>query len=295
MIGWDDYRVLLAIARAEGLSGAAERLGVTLSTVFRRLERIEDALGTPAFERLRKGYVPTEAGSALVRAAERMEQEALAGDRAVTGQSTRLTGSLRVTATESLATFFLARQLPAFREKHPGLVVEIISDNRRLSLVDREADVAIRPRRPTEDGLVGRRCGSILWGIYASPGACRKLGKVGAPADLAGRAFTGWDGSPAAAEAMAWLENAVPDVVIASRSTSLLTNAATAAAGPALAALPCHLGDDWPGLRPVLSPLPGVAGELWLVTHEDLRRNARVRAFIDHLTSGTGAAGAAPA
>ena len=99
MLVWNDYRVVLAIARARKLSAASEALGVTLSTVFRRLERIEEQLGTRLFDRRPGGYIPTEAGKELAHAAERMEQEALAGDLAVTGRDQRLHGTLRVTAT----------------------------------------------------------------------------------------------------------------------------------------------------------------------------------------------------
>ena len=285
MLAWDDYRLVLAVARAGGLPGAAERLGVTLSTVFRRLDRIEDALGVRLFDRLRGSYQPTDAGRELMRAAERMEQEALAADRTVTGRDQQLTGTLRVTASEVLAACFLARHIPAFRSAHPGLFVELISDNRRLSLADREADVALRPRRPKEETLVGRKIGTLRWGIYASPEVCETLGAVADLSALAGQGFIGWEGSPAANEAMAWLEAALPGAEISYLSSSLITNAGLAAAGRALAPLPCLLGSVWPGLGTVLAPVTKAAGELWIVTHEDLRRNARVRALLDHLAA----------
>lgn len=285
MLAWDDYRLVLAVARAGGLPGAAERLGVTLSTVFRRLERIEDALGVRLFDRLRGSYQPTDAGHELVRAAERMEQEALAADRTVTGRDQQLTGTLRVTATEVLAACFLARHVPAFHAKHPGLCVEIVSDNRRLSLADREADVALRPRRPREQTLVGRKIGTLRRGIYASPEVCETFGLVADLSTLSGKGFIGWEGGPAADQAMAWLERAVPDAEILFRSSSLITNAILAVAGSALAPLPCLLGSLWPWLGTVLAPVPKAAGELWIVTHEDLRCNARVRALLDHLVA----------
>ncbi len=285
MLAWDDYRLVLAVARAGGLPGAAERLGVTISTVYRRLERVEDALGVRLFDRLRGGYQSTEAGRELMSAAERMEQEALAGDRAVTGRDQQLSGTLRVTASEVLAAFFLSRHVPTFRSEHPGLFVEIISDNRRLSLADREADVALRPRRPKEETLVGRKVGTIRWGIYAGPEVCERYGAVSELSALAGEDFIGWEGSPAANEAMAWLEGAVPDAKILYRSSSLITNAALAAAGKVLAPLPCLLGSVWPGLGSVLAPASKEPGELWIATHQDLRRNARVRALLDHLAT----------
>ena len=214
-----------------------------------------------------------------------MEQDALAADRTVTGRDQQLTGTLRVTATEVLAACFLARHIPSFRSAHPGLFVELISDNRRLSLADREADVALRPRRPKEETLVGRKIGTLRWGIYASPEVCETLGAVADLSALAGQGFIGWEGSTAANEAMERLNGAVPNAEILYRSSSLITNAALAAAGRALAPLPCLLGSVWPRLGTVLAPMPKAAGELWMVTHEDLRRNARVRVLLDHLAA----------
>ncbi|MFC6670006.1 LysR family transcriptional regulator [Marinobacterium aestuariivivens] len=227
MISWDDYRLVLAVARAKGLPGAAESLGVTLSTVFRRLERTEDALGTRLFDRLRGSYQPTEAGLELVRAAERMEQDALAADRSVTGRDRQLTGTLRVTATESLTTFFLARHLPTFHSKHPGITVEIIPDNRLLSLAAREADISLRPKRPTEETLVARKAGTIHWGIYAGKATAESLGRVTELSALAKCRVVDWDGRPVTSR----LEDAIPGVEIPIRSGSLLTNAALAAEG----------------------------------------------------------------
>lgn len=285
MIAWDDYRLVLAIARAGGLPGAAQSLGVTLSTVFRRLERIEEALGARLFDRQRGSYQPTEAGHELVRAAERMEQDALSADRAITGRDQQLTGTLRLTATEALATCFLARHIPTFHREHPGIIVEIISDNRLLSLAGREADIALRPTRPTEETLIARKAGTINWGIYASKAGWPSLDAVTDLSELSGRAFIDWDGGPASR----WLEGAIAPEKIPIRTGSLITNAAITASDEFLAVLPCMVGALWPGLRTVLAPLPDLAGELWVTTHEDMRGNARVRVLFDYLIAAAAA------
>ncbi len=281
MIGWDDYRLVLAIARARGLPGAAEQLGVTLSTVFRRLERIEEELGTRLFDRLRGSYEPTETGFELARAAEQMEHEALSADRIISGRDQQLTGLLRVTATDALAVSFLARHFPAFHTIHPGIKVEIISDDRVLSLAGREADIALRPKRPTEETLVARKIAIIRWGIYASKGTCESLGRVKNLPALAGLEFVNWEGGPASA----WFDEAIPGTQSPVISSSLITNAALAAESGLLVSLPCLLGSLWPNLGAVLAPLPEPVGELWVATHEDMRRNARVKALFDYLVA----------
>lgn len=285
MLIWDDYRLVLAIHRASGLPGAADALGVTLSTIFRRLERVEQALDVRLFERNRGLYHPTDAGQELVLAAERMEQEALAGERAVTGRDQQLVGTVRITSTESIATCFLARHIPSFQNQYPGLSVEIIASDRKLSLADREADIALRPRRPKEETLVGRKIGELRWGIYAAAANLKRYSNISKLTDLAGLDLIGWKGSPAATDTMNWLEQEIGNLNITCQSSSLLTNASLAAAGDMLVPLPCRVGAMWPGLMPVLSPLKEAMGELWIITHEDLRRNARIRALMDYISN----------
>jgi len=282
---WEDFRYVLAISRADGATKAAETLGVNVSTTFRRLEKIERSIEAQLFDRSRKGYLPTEAGREVIRAAEIMEQVAYAADRIVTGHDQRLTGEVRVTATEALATCFLSRHIRSFQEQHPGLTVNVISENRLLSLAEREADIALRPRRPDDETLIGRKIASFRWGIYASPDHADAIGPVEGPTDLRGQQFVVWTGSVLAATSEDWLESVVPDVRMACRSSSLVANAWMASNGVGLAMLPCLVGASWPGLKPVLTPLDsfGSTGEIWLAVHEDMRQNARVRAFIDHI------------
>lgn len=279
MISWDDYRLILTIARAGGLPGAAQSLGVTLSTVFRRLERAEEKLGARLFDRLRGSYQPTDAGHELIRAAERMEQDALSADRAISGRDQLLTGTLRLTSSEALATCFLARHIPSFHKEHPGIKVEIISDNRLLSLAGREADIALRPHRPTEETLIARKAGTIKWGIYASKKSCESLGNLTDLSALTEHVFIDWDGGPATS----WLKRTIAPTKVPIRTSSLITNAALTASDGFLAVLPCMLGMLWPGLSTVLAPLPDLAGELWVTTHEDMRGNARVRVLFNYL------------
>ena len=284
-LSWEDYRYILAISRADGPSKAADILGVNVSTAFRRLEKIERSIETQLFDRSRRGYLPTEAGREVIHAAEIMEQAAYAADRIVTGHDQRLKGEVRVTATEALATCFLPRHIKSFQEKHPGLSVNVLSENSILSLADREADIALRPKRPSDETLIGRKIASFTWGIYGNPGIAETLGIIDDPKDLAGQQFVGWTGSALAAMSEEWLEKSVPGVQIACRSGSLVTNALLASNAVGLTMLPSLLGTSWPELRSVIAPLSGfgATGEVWLAIHEDMRQNARVRAFIDHI------------
>src|SRR3712207_8956657 len=101
-LAWDDFRLVRTIAEAKGLAGAAERLGVNHSTVFRRLGQIEESLGVKLFERHRTGYALTPAGEEMTALAERMEEDVASFGRKLAGQAMSPAGELRVTTNETL-------------------------------------------------------------------------------------------------------------------------------------------------------------------------------------------------
>jgi len=274
---WDALRIVLAVARAGSLSGAARALGVNHSTVFRRLGVIESELEVRLFERLPGGFLATAAGEALRAAAERVEAEVLDAERKLSGQDLRLTGSLRVTAPDTLALRLLPEALAAFRPAYPGIEVELSIDNGIADLTRREADVAVRPTDRPPEALVGRRIAAIAFAAYGAPGYLRET--AGRP--LAAHAWIAPDESLRRLAVARWLRDELPDAAVALRSDSLMGLFEAARAGLGLALLPCFMADPEPGLVRVTGPLDGAATSLWLLTHEDLRRTARVRAFLD--------------
>lgn len=288
---WNELRLVLAVARSGGLIGAARALKIDHSTAFRRLHAVEARLGQPLFERLPGGsYEPTPVGERMAAAAERMEDETLALARDIAGRDPRLTGRLKVTSSETLAHRLLTPHLAAFRRAHPGIVVELTIDNRVLSLTRREADVALRPMRPKEGGLWGRKLADVAWTVYGAKHYLEAHGAPAAPADLKAYALIGWEETVSEIKAAAWLAAQVPPSAVVYRTSSLVNQLAAAQAAIGLAVLPCYLGDPEPGLiRALPTPVPELTRELWIVTHADLKRTARVRAFFDVVGDGLAA------
>jgi DNA-binding transcriptional LysR family regulator len=286
MLDWNDFRIVLAIARAGGLVGAAAALGVNHSTVFRRLNVLEARLGVELFERLPGSYEPTDAGVQVVAAAERIEAETLALDRDLTGRDARLCGRLRVTSSETLAFRILTAEIARFREAHPGIEIEVVIENRQLDLSRREADLAFRATRPTQGDLFGRKLADIAWALYGADGYLATHGIPAAPGELAAHAVIGWDSAALSVKAAQWLADTVPEGAIVYRSSSLINQLLAAKAGIGLALLPCYLADPEPDLRHALPPIPELTRELWLITHKTLKATARVRAFMDIVGDG---------
>ncbi len=290
MNNWNDLKLVLAISRAGSLGGGAKLMGVNHSTAFRNLNAIEDKLGARLFERLQGGvYTPTAVGEQVARTAERMETEALALDREITGTDARLTGLVRVTASETLSFHMLLAQLVTLREVHPGITVEMLIDNRVLNLSRREADVALRVSRPGEPELFGKKLSNIAWTIYGLAGMAEPIGAKDLAA-LASNPFVGWSEDVRGIAAADFLTEQVKPKAVSYRSNSLINQYRAARAGMGLAILPCYLGDSDPSLiRVVPDLLRTLQRELWIVTHEDLKATARIRAFLEVVGNGLAA------
>jgi molybdate transport repressor ModE-like protein len=281
MENWNDLKLVLAIARAGRLAGGAQSLGIDHSTGFRRLNAMEERLGVKLFERRPGGeYALTADGQRFAATAELVETEMMSLDRDVLGRDARPTGTIRVTAPEALAYAVLPSLLRAFRSAYPGIVVEVIAEDRVLSLSRREADVALRDS-PQGPDLFGRKLVDVRWALYAAASIMEEEPKPKRVEDLARHEMIGW-GMGSNSMAATWLERQVPEAAFVYRSANILSQLAAARAGIGIALLPCYLGDPQPDLRRVFrTPVQELTRELWIVTHADLKKTARIRAFFD--------------
>ncbi|MFG1477726.1 LysR family transcriptional regulator [Xanthobacter sp. V4C-4] len=281
MIPWDDFRLVRAIAETGSLAGAADRLAVNHSTIFRRLGALEAQLGTRLFDRARTGYVPTPMGEEMVHLAERMGEEVAAVERRITGQDLRPSGELRVTTNDSVLVHMLTPVFASFRLAFPEIRLDVVVTNSSLSLSKRDADVAIRASDRPGDALVGRRIASIAWGVYARPDLIPG-GRL-EPGGLRRHDWIGFSDALGNIKPAKWLRERVGDERVVYRVNSVLGLAEAAAAGIGLTVLPCFIGALTPGLERQMGPEPEMASGLWLVTHPDIKSTARVRVFMDHV------------
>jgi len=274
---WDDLRFFLAIARAGSLTAAGRRLGVNQSTVSRRLRAMETRLGARLFER-GTGYAPTAAGSDLLETAAHVEEEITRVGSRIMGRDARLRGRLRVTCTDNFANNYLAPHFARFVAEHPEIDLQVITRYQYLSLARREADVAVRTILKPPDTLIGRRLLKFALGVYAAPEYAEKVGRAPDPARLS---WIGWDNE---AYNRIMITDHYPTANIRHRVDSLLDMSSLARAGLGAAVLGCYATDTDPGLRRVYpEPITDAAMDLWVLSHPDMRRVARVRAFTSFI------------
>lgn len=280
-LDWESLRTVLAVARAKSLAGAARTLDLRHSTVFRRIEEVERRLGQPLFERNRSGWTANELGETAARAGQAMEDAALEAERRLLGADGRLAGTVRMATSEMLGGYLLPRLVRSFLVAHPALEVELDVSNRNLDLTRREADLAIRATRTPPETLVGRKVAELGYAVFAA----ESLLPRGKAPDLATLPWIGFDERMSQMQVARWFARVLPEARPRLRIDSFATMLRAAAAGAGAAVLPVFAASQEQGLVRVTDVIPDVHMDLWLLSHPDLRSNARVRALSDHLAA----------
>ena len=277
---WDDLRYALALARGGTLSAAAERLGVSHTTVSRRLRALEERVGAALFDVGPDGYAATAAGEDLVAVAARMEAETLALEGRVQGRDARLAGALRVSVMELVFRGF-REAFGSFAAAHPEVALTVTATDDEVSLTRREADVALRLNNTPPEHLVGRKVGSVQFDVYASRDL---VAGIGADAPLGAYPWIAWDERLNARWLDAWLAQHAPGARICLRvDAGAAAMHGLIAAGVGVQFLARFEGDADPSLVCLGPGDPFARRDLWLLTAPELRHTPRVRAFMDHM------------
>ena len=288
MLDWNDLRFVLAVAREGSMSAAALQLGVAQPTVGRRLAALEAQLGAKLFQHLPTGQALSSTGQRLIAHAERMEQEALSVERVAAGRDAGLRGRVTITASEWLIGAVLGPALGPFSEAHGELELELLADVRHLSLTRRDADIALRPSKFEQQGVVQRRVASVSFGLYASDGYLAKHGQPNFAAQCSGHSLIAMSESLTKIPDLGWLKQVAARARVAVRTNGRAPMATMAQSGLGLACLPRFMGDATPGLRLLHPPVAGPERPLYLGAHRDTLETPRVRASVDFLSRAFG-------
>ena len=283
IIDWTLLRSFLAVVEAGSLSAAATRIATTQPTLSRHIRELEKLLGVALFTRSVRGLDPTEVALSLIDDARAMGEAAEALALKAQGRSQQLTGTVRITASVIVANLLLPPILVALREAEPSIQIEIVASDLSQNLLRRDADIAIRMFEPTQNALIARRLGKAPIGLFGTRAYFARRGRIRELDDIAGHSVIGFDRSDAIIKAYAAHGRSATreDFPVRCDDQMVYWNLLLAGAGIGFAQF--LVADRHRELERVeigmcFPPMP-----VWLVMHEEVRSNTRIRRVADFL------------
>jgi DNA-binding transcriptional LysR family regulator len=280
---WDNLRYFLELARSGTLMNAARRLAVDHTTVARRIQALEKAVGTPLFSREAGGHRLTEAGRRLQPQVEAMESAFLTVESAAPASREGLSGLVRIGATEGFGTMMLAPRLALFARQHPKLVIDLLAMPRLVHLSRREADIVISLERPARGPVVVTRLTNYVLRLYASADYLKANKPIASREDLRGHTFISYVDDLLFSKELQFLDELYRPDAFALRSTSILAQHQAVAAGAGIAVLPAFMAEHDKSLRRVLPVEANFTRTFWMSMPEETKHLARMQAVWNFL------------
>jgi DNA-binding transcriptional LysR family regulator len=274
-----DLELVLALVHGNTLGAAGQRLGVDTSTVFRSLRRIERGLGQRLFERSRSGYLASELAQTLAGHAEQLQSQLQAARSAAQLLPEQLSGSLRISSTDSILHGLLAPALRQLSSLHPQLDYELHCGNELANLSRRDTDLAIRATKKPPQHLIGKHLGPIRVALFAAA-----QGPLSDIQELSPE--TRWiapDDALPEHPSVLWRQRQYPKIAPTYRVNSILSVMELVALELGVGVLPLFITQGRSDLRQISPVLDECQTELWLLTHPQSRHLRRVATVYSYL------------
>jgi molybdate transport repressor ModE-like protein len=285
-LDWNDLRFLLAVARTGSTIAAAKALGVSQSTVHRRITELERAIGRPLVKRHASGYRLTELGQEVLPNVEKVEQTIDALKRQLTSSDSELAGTVRVTCPTMVA--YRLREtslLDRFQARYPSLRIELVMSDQIVDLAKGEADIAIRASEPEDPALIGRKIAEGRWALYASRFYVDRHGQPKCQQDINRHFIIEGRGPMADYPAVRWLRTVAPHATVGANCDYWSSYVLALKSGAGVAPLIVSVGDRESELVRLFDIGPELVTPFYLLVHRDLQHTPRVRAFFDFVVA----------
>lgn len=280
---WTEVRTAYHVARLGTLSAAAEYIGIHHATVIRHIDALEERLDSKLFHRHPRGYVPTEAGRDLMLIAAATEDQFTQLAGRLKGRSASVSGDLIVTTLSELSPQ-ITPLLVTFQRQYPEVRISLIAEERRLKLEYGEAHIALRAgAKPQESDNVVQPLCKMSVALFAHKDYIKKYGMLLGEADAPNHKFVANSSKKFRAPFQRWITQHVPDEAVIFRSNQGRSLIDAIIIGAGIGFLSKATGDANPDLIQMAAGRPEWDTDLWIVTHIDLHRTAKVQALANFL------------
>jgi DNA-binding transcriptional LysR family regulator len=278
---WDDIRIFLAVARQEGLTSAANQLGLNHTTVARRLTKLETSLRTRLVTRTPTGVTLTPAGQAFLHHAERIELEALSAEQLVCSAEGMISGKVRLATREGVGAWLICPKVTQLNRRYPELKLELVSEARTISLLKRDADITITLQYPSQSRVIVQKLVDYRLGLFASPSYLREFGPIDTIEELSRRDVIWYVDDYVDIDEQRYMQRIVANSRAGFRATNILAQYVAVTAGMGVGIIPIYQAGQDPALVRVLPNDVEEMRTYWLSVHPDAQALPNVRAVID--------------
>ena len=282
-LDWSLLQSFAAVGEHGSLSAAARAMGSSQPTLSRHIATLEQQLGARLCKRVSGGAELTPFGLALLSHVQDMADAAARLSIASGNKIESLSGTVRITASQIMATLILPETLAQLRRAEPEIDIEIIASDKTDNLLRREADIAIRMYRPTQADVIAKKVGEARIGAFATSAYLEHRGVPETVEEFLDHDVIGYDRSTLIIDGFKQFGVEVDRNFFAFRSDDQVVCWKMVVAGFGIGFNQLSIGDAEPKVQRI-----GLAGDvgilpIWIASHNELRTNARVRRVFDFL------------
>ncbi len=282
-IDWNLIRSFLAVAETGSLIAGATQLSVSQPTIGRHIDELERALSLTLFVRGRSGMQLTEAGLSLLDEAKAMHAEAAQFMLKAAGRTEDISGAVRITASDVVATYILPQVLVSLKNAEPGIDIELVPSNAVANLLTRDADIAIRMVRPTQNDLIATRVNEMVMGTYAHRSYIERYGRPRNLEDLFKHRLVGFDRDTLILDTMKAMGMPGDRQMFAFRTDDQVAAWELIRAGAGIGFGSRWIARQMTGIVRLLPDLDLPSLPMWLVSHQELKTSLKIRRVMDFL------------
>jgi len=282
---WNKARAFWVVANEGSFSAAARALGMSQPTLGRAINSLEADLKLTLFERVGKGLELTESGIKLFEHVRPMAEAASLFSLAAQGQHQEVSGDVCISLTEFDAFFRLPECIQTLQQQAPNIRLEVVVSNHISDLKRREADIAIRYQRPTQEDLIAKKIGQENVFLYGHKDyvATLDLTDIQHPKGLKLIGFDHSDQMKSYLKNLGW---GIEDEHFTLLCKNQMVQWQFIQQGVGVGFLPDHVAARDTSLVPVfVDQYEPIVLDVWLVTHRELHTSRKVRMVFDFLAA----------
>ena len=282
-LNWSLLQSFAAVVESGSLAGAARKTGGSQPTMSRHMGMLEASLGVQLFDRTGVGLVLTPTGVALYEEAKRMSEASKRIALSAAGQSEAIAGTIRISASETMAAWILPSILTRLNQAEPEITIELVSSDKTSNLLMREADIALRMFRPSQTELIARKVGSVKIGMYASREYIARRGAPASVSEIASHVLISDDLSNDILEGYRTAGVNITRNDFSFRCDSRIVQWKMVLAGFGIGFIQTDVGDKEPNVVKLFPDRNHAELPIWLTSHAELRTSRRTRRVFDFI------------